>query len=582
MGERAGLERLRRPLDRTARRERPRARSWPAPICYLLPVALALHACATPDARDVSPPPTAGVLLSASPAVAGTSWRVTASGLDPGERALLVRGDRSASWPRCAPQLSRLCVDVERPEIWTSAVVDGAGEVQFSTTPPASMSGTSHVLQVVSRSGVGFKTSNVIMVDVLDPDADADRDGLSNLRELQLGANVFDADSDDGGTADGQEVDVDGTDPLSAGDDVPGERACENGVDDDGDGRLDCADDECVQPCAEVACADGIDNDGNGVSDCADPDCQQTFVCGESSCGNGIDDDSDGLVDCEDIDCLGSPACVELDCADNSDNDGDGLTDCDDDDCWSPACHGSALSWIDHAAPVEFMIKYAYWPGFPQSSPTGSHILRYISQYNVGLGPVAGAVLVAEPGELNPRVCDFTVIDPTLYWSGSRGWVERPWVNVDPRCQLRHDFLPDEFTFDFFRGWAVSNETWYGTLRHVRDRYATMTIGPTNAFGFCETVAPIAMGRDRDHDGFARGPQRDHAGRTAHGGWACTGNEPGVSDDYGDCMDDVPDWTPRDVTLALTASCSTVRPSDWDGDGTPRNEDPDDLNGGTP
>jgi subtilisin-like proprotein convertase family protein len=53
--------------------------------------------------------------------------------------------------------------------------------------------------------------------------------------------------------------------------------ACENRVDDDGDGLIDCQEAACSSspscPAAERACGDGVDNDGNGTADCADPAC---------------------------------------------------------------------------------------------------------------------------------------------------------------------------------------------------------------------------------------------------------------------------------------------------------------------
>lgn len=59
--------------------------------------------------------------------------------------------------------------------------------------------------------------------------------------------------------------------------------------------------------------------------------------CGDSTpetrCGDGVDNDGDGLIDCEDGDCATTPECPEVDCEDGVDNDGDGLTDCEDDDC---------------------------------------------------------------------------------------------------------------------------------------------------------------------------------------------------------------------------------------------------------
>ena len=66
----------------------------------------------------------------------------------------------------------------------------------------------------------------------------------------------------------------------------------------------------------------------------------QLLPVGEEVCDNGVDDDGDGMVDCDDPDCAGHPGC-ELEpehgvagCTDGRDNDGDGLIDCDDtEDC---------------------------------------------------------------------------------------------------------------------------------------------------------------------------------------------------------------------------------------------------------
>ena len=115
-----------------------------------------------------------------------------------------------------------------------------------------------------------------------------------------------------------------------------GEVDCFNGVDDDGDGDLDCADADCFVICDEsINCADGIDNDGDGNIDCLDADCVGAFDCDESfNCGDGIDNDVDGDIDCFDTDCIGSFFCLEqFSCDDGIDNDMDGDIDCADADC---------------------------------------------------------------------------------------------------------------------------------------------------------------------------------------------------------------------------------------------------------
>jgi hypothetical protein len=69
----------------------------------------------------------------------------------------------------------------------------------------------------------------------------------------------------------------------------------------------------------EEGCTDGVDNDGDGEIDCADDDCleetaclaQPTYGVGfESVCSDGLDDDADGSIDCADADCVNDPSCL--------------------------------------------------------------------------------------------------------------------------------------------------------------------------------------------------------------------------------------------------------------------------------
>src|SRR5690606_2574907 len=75
---------------------------------------------------------------------------------------------------------------------------------------------------------------------------------------------------------------------------------CDNGVDDNNDGKADCEDTECdPHPHCQENCTDGVDNDGNGLIDCDDPDCQNNPAhpeCGETLCGDGLDNDGDGVA----------------------------------------------------------------------------------------------------------------------------------------------------------------------------------------------------------------------------------------------------------------------------------------------
>lgn len=60
---------------------------------------------------------------------------------------------------------------------------------------------------------------------------------------------------------------------------------CDNGIDDDGDGFVDCVDFDCC-----------------GIEDCG--------ICLEVNCDNGIDDDGDGFIDEDDFDCFSDLFCM--------------------------------------------------------------------------------------------------------------------------------------------------------------------------------------------------------------------------------------------------------------------------------
>jgi len=118
---------------------------------------------------------------------------------------------------------------------------------------------------------------------------------------------------------------------------------CNDNIDNDGDGFVDCADPGCFgqaggptgQLCQsqESRCDDEFDNDADGDVDCDDTDCAAS--CGAVEiCDNTTDDDGDGDIDCDDADCVDDPACTGGEICDNTiDDDGDGDIDCDDADC---------------------------------------------------------------------------------------------------------------------------------------------------------------------------------------------------------------------------------------------------------
>lgn len=133
--------------------------------------------------------------------------------------------------------------------------------------------------------------------------------------------------------------------PIPADAPVPVE-VCTDGIDNDGDGAIDCMDNDCsadpiCSPPTPEVCDDELDNDQDGMTDCADNvDCQLAANCQapvSEICTDGIDNDGDSYADCADPDCAGIAGCGaegKFDtCSDGFDNDGDGDVDCVDSGC---------------------------------------------------------------------------------------------------------------------------------------------------------------------------------------------------------------------------------------------------------
>ena len=163
---------------------------------------------------------------------------------------------------------------------------------------------------------VGDEGDAGIAAELADPDADTDRDGLTNGQELEIGTDPENPDSDGDGIIDGFDVG-----------DSPGEAiACVTDA--------DCPSTPCIAGLCEVdvpradSDQDGLldedeyvlgtdpynaDTDGDGVIDSQDAD---SF--------NRSDSDQDGLVDADEVQLGTDPY--------NADTDGDGIIDSQDED----------------------------------------------------------------------------------------------------------------------------------------------------------------------------------------------------------------------------------------------------------
>jgi hypothetical protein len=80
---------------------------------------------------------------------------------------------------------------------------------------------------------------------------------------------------------------------------------CNDNIDNDGDGRVDCFDSDCA---SDPACATNNVNNTNNTNN------TNNVTNPETNCVDGIDNDGDGQTDCNDSDCATDAACQTASC----------------------------------------------------------------------------------------------------------------------------------------------------------------------------------------------------------------------------------------------------------------------------
>jgi len=195
--------------------------------------------------------------------------------------------------------------------------------------------------------------------DASNPDADASNPDADAAPDPEICDDGIDNDGD-GDVDCADHADCDGQIGPGGITCASTEIGCDDGGDNDGDGDVDCFDSDCIgnSACPEI-CDDGIDNNGDGYTDCEAPECngyENTLTkCGygdewEINCTNGIDDNGNGYTDCQDIACSVTATCgaVVEDCNSfSADVNNDLLTKCEDVTCF---LHDDCIDW-EHICP---------------------------------------------------------------------------------------------------------------------------------------------------------------------------------------------------------------------------------------
>ncbi len=276
-------------------------------------------------------------------------------------------------------------------------------------------------------------------------------------------------------------------------------------------------------------------------------------------CGNGVDDDGDGAIDCADRACQVLAECVETACADLRDNDNDGAIDCADDDCLAAPgclCQGAEPITCGATRPYDLTYDvgrvdgYGCGPGIDLNGPEHVYSLQAPSNGRIRVDVEAAefdAAVVVLNNVCNPQSCElavdnagpgepesatFTATQGNVYYvvvEGARGYFGAPYElavrceageagHCDDRLDNDLDTLTDCADADC-QGAPLCAGDETGVFDGCRDRFDNDGDGQTDCLdGDClgaddclmETVCDDAF--DDDGDGAVDCDDRDCAG----------------------------------------------------------------------
>jgi len=237
---------------------------------------------------------------------------------------------------------------------------------------------------------------------------------------------------------------------------------------------------------------------GFGAAPFADDGMEQVAALAgvEGDCADGLDDDGDGLIDCEDADC--AAVCLE-DCGDGTDDDSDGYIDCEDDDCWGVGdcsyaitrVHGGSMTHRRQTIGTSWWLSYSLYHGF------GEEITSVVE-----LADVWGTAEVWVADSSSWIACSWSfsagtfqrLRRSTLGWDGldsfSTSRFARSGGAVSEGCPSTSAFLPTQLSIDGAR--VSAGETRYsGVLTgyvHTFHSRGLRTDGGLGSTGFRETA----------------------------------------------------------------------------------------------